>query len=162
MRKQNGSSLIEVMVALFVLAIGILGVLGAQTRSMRMSQDAHLYSQATMLVNDLYESMKSHTDSTTFARYIVHAADTDLSEPSCRALNSRCDNNSIAQWNVWKWKDNITEFLPGGEGKVEVVDGTIVAITVSFQATSLELAQTVNDSGESSDVKSQVVLTTVF
>lgn len=56
-KSQNGSSLIEVMVALFVLAIGMLGVLAMQTRAIQMNQNSAQYSQATTLAADIYEAM---------------------------------------------------------------------------------------------------------
>ena len=56
---QSGSSLIEVVVALFVLAIGMLGVLSMQVKSMQFNQSAYYYSQAVYLANEILENMRS-------------------------------------------------------------------------------------------------------
>ncbi|RZA01324.1 MAG: type IV pilus modification protein PilV [Moraxellaceae bacterium] len=57
--KQNGSSLIETMVSLFVLAIGLLGTLAMQTKSIQHNQNSYSYSQAIVLATDLNERLKT-------------------------------------------------------------------------------------------------------
>lgn len=59
-RVQQGSSLVEVLVALFVLAIGLLGTLAMQTKSMQFNQAAHNYSKAVYIATDIAERMKTH------------------------------------------------------------------------------------------------------
>lgn len=56
---QIGSSLLETMVSLFVLAIGLLGTLAMQTKSIQHNQNSYSYSQAIVLATDLSERLKN-------------------------------------------------------------------------------------------------------
>jgi len=55
----RGSTLIEVLIALLVLSVGLLGMAGLQTLAMRSSHDAYLRTQATMLAVDMVEGLKA-------------------------------------------------------------------------------------------------------
>jgi type IV pilus assembly protein PilV len=56
-RRTQGLTLIEVLVAVFVLAIGLLGAASLQLVGSRGNNSAYLRSQATILANDLAERM---------------------------------------------------------------------------------------------------------
>lgn len=55
----KGFSLLEAMIALLVLSIGLLGLASLQARSMRYNHDALVRSQATALIYDIMEKMRS-------------------------------------------------------------------------------------------------------
>jgi len=50
---QRGSTLIEVLVALIVIAFGLLGLAGLQTRMQASEMEAYQRSQALILLNDM-------------------------------------------------------------------------------------------------------------
>ena len=56
-RAQTGTSLIEVLVALVVLSIGLLGIAGLQLSALRNNQGAYERSAAVMLVNSIGDRM---------------------------------------------------------------------------------------------------------
>lgn len=127
--KQNGSSLVEVMVALFVLAIGLLGVLALQAKSMRFNQSAHSYSQAVYLANSLAERVSVNTQQ--FNAYVGDGED----GLNC-ADGSACSATNLAKWDRYEWNQDIEETLPAGKGEVDGIpnnsDPTHLRITVSF------------------------------
>lgn len=47
------------MVSLFVLAIGLLGTLAMQTKSVQHNQNSYSFSQALVLANDLSERLRT-------------------------------------------------------------------------------------------------------
>ncbi len=57
-RLQRGISLIESMVAIVVMALGILGILGVQMRTLADTQTGVRRAQAIRLIEDLSERMK--------------------------------------------------------------------------------------------------------
>lgn len=59
-RRHAGFSLIEVMIAILVLAIGLLGFALLQTMSVRFSQSANDRTQATNLAYDMLDQMRSN------------------------------------------------------------------------------------------------------
>jgi type IV pilus assembly protein PilV len=58
-RRQRGVSLIEVLVAAVVLAIGLLGLAGLQLRGMQVNQGSAMRAQAVILAEDLADRMRS-------------------------------------------------------------------------------------------------------
>ncbi|MDP2882394.1 MAG: type IV pilus modification protein PilV [Azonexus sp.] len=58
--KQRGMSLIEVMVAVVVLASGLLGLGALQSRSLAMNQSAHYRSIAADLAADLADRIRAN------------------------------------------------------------------------------------------------------
>lgn len=59
---QSGATLIETLVSLFVLGVGLFGVLTLQLKSIQQGQNSFVYSQAIVLANDLSERIKSSTN----------------------------------------------------------------------------------------------------
>ena len=57
---QMGFTLVEVLVAVFVLAIGILGMAGMQAVGVRESQNTYYRTQADMLANDIIDRMRAN------------------------------------------------------------------------------------------------------
>ena len=56
---QAGSSLLEVLVAVVVLSIGLLGLAGLQMTSIKSSHSAYMRSQATLLAYDLADRARA-------------------------------------------------------------------------------------------------------
>ena len=59
-RRTGGFSLIEVLVALVILALGLLGFALLQTLNLRYTQSANYRTQATNLAYDLLDQMRSN------------------------------------------------------------------------------------------------------
>lgn len=57
--RQSGSTLIEVLVAMLVIAVGLIGVAGMLSYTVKGNQSAYVRSQATMLANDLTDAMRA-------------------------------------------------------------------------------------------------------
>lgn len=56
---QSGFSMIEVLIAVLVLAIGLLGVAGVQLVSMQQTMNSTLRSEATMYAHSVAERVRS-------------------------------------------------------------------------------------------------------
>lgn len=58
-RRQRGFNLLEVMVAMFVLAFGLLGLAALQVQTLRSNHSAMLRTQATFLAIDVTERIRA-------------------------------------------------------------------------------------------------------
>ncbi len=58
LRRASGFTLIEILVALLVLAIGLLGIAAMQLRGLQYSHDAYLRSQISVLAYDMADRMR--------------------------------------------------------------------------------------------------------
>ncbi|MDH5516204.1 MAG: type IV pilus modification protein PilV [Gammaproteobacteria bacterium] len=87
-KKQSGFSLIEVLLAFLILSIGLLGVAGLQTTSVKASHTAMLRTIAITKVQELIERMRSNST----------AVPTDYAQARGAALtlgiNSNCDGTA--------------------------------------------------------------------
>jgi type IV pilus assembly protein PilV len=58
-RHQAGAGLIEVLIAILVVAIGVIGVARIQINMLRANQDAMLRTQASLLAYDMIDRMRA-------------------------------------------------------------------------------------------------------
>lgn len=134
---QKGSSLVEVMVALFVLAIGLLGILAMQSKSMQFNQSAHVYSQAVYLANDIAERIRNNP-----AGVAGYAVDEDTAVTATTDCGSNpCAPDALALWDMREWKALVGKVLPAGRASLEpITDG--IRVEMSFDDSRSEGSQT--------------------
>ena len=73
-KTNKGFSLIEVMVAVFVLAIGLLGIAGLQVTAIKSNHTAMSRTQSTQLAYDLADRMRANMPGTIAGNYLATAA----------------------------------------------------------------------------------------
>lgn len=137
MRSENGSSLIEVVVALFVLAVGMLGVLSMQVKSMQFNQSAYYYSQAVYLANEILESMRSNRS--VASTYLIELDEvTPTPAKDCSAQGITCTPAELRSYNLSQWRQNIAATLTSGKSSIQR-SGDFYAITVQFDDSRSEM-----------------------
>lgn len=131
MQRQSGSSLVEVMVALFVLAIGLLGILAMQSKSMQFNQSAHVYSQAVYLANDIAERIRMNS-----AHALAYEGDETLYDgvqqnPSAACTDASCNAAALAAWDIIEWNNLVGRILPAGNAVIDIIEVVDVATGVT-------------------------------
>ncbi len=91
-RWQSGLSMIEVMVSLFIIALGLLGLAALQSRTLMYNQSAYQRTIAADLANDLAERIRANR--TPILQDAEAAADAPLPMPPDF---SRCTAATLAQ-----------------------------------------------------------------
>lgn len=110
-RSLNGFSLLEVLIALLVLAVGLLGIAALQGVALKTNQGAYLRSQATFLAYDMMDRMRANRLSAMNGNY-------DLTMAA-----SPGGGSSLAEQDLQDWIDNyVSQLLPAGDGEVSCVD----------------------------------------
>lgn len=129
-KSQQGSSLMETVVALFVLAIGTLGVMAMQVKSMQFNQSAYYYTQATYLANEILESMRSN--SAVANTYLIALDETTpTASANCSSVGVTCTPAQLRDFNLKEWRSNIESTLVSGKSSIQRT-GDFFAITVQF------------------------------
>lgn len=73
----QGFTLIEVLVSVLILSIGLLGLAGLQVTGLRSVNNASLYTQGTLALNDIIERMRANpvaVDANAFANIALGTA----------------------------------------------------------------------------------------
>ncbi|TXH70388.1 MAG: type IV pilus modification protein PilV [Thiothrix sp.] len=68
-RLQHGLNLLEVLIATLVLSLGLLGLAGLQISSLKSTQNASLKQEATFVLYELLERMRSNRQATLDGSY---------------------------------------------------------------------------------------------
>lgn len=102
-REARGIVLIEVLIALLIFMIGILGIVGLQAKAIQFSVQAEDRSRAALLANDLVTAMWEQKSST----------------PSDDVRDH--------------WEKRIKAALPEGSGEVETGEDGVVSITIEWR-----------------------------
>jgi type IV pilus assembly protein PilV len=118
MKHSQGFSLIEVLVSLLILSLGLLGVAGLQTTSLRSNQTAYFRSQATAAAADIIDRMRANLQGVANGKYNAINSDNLPSDPSC--IDSGCDADQLADFDIIDWATNTLASLPSGAGTVTV------------------------------------------
>lgn len=114
---QRGASLIETMVALFVLAIGLLGFAALLTNSLTMNQRAFTLSQAVFIANNLTERIRMNRDSA--ASYGILKTQ-ELSGTPTDCTSNTCTATQMAQWDLKEWFDLLESSIPGADAEITI------------------------------------------
>ena len=115
LHSQKGVGLIEVLVAVLVLAVGLLGLAGLQTQSLRFNNEAYFRTQATLLAMDMADRLRSNfeTARTNTAVYTFTKSETVPSGTKDCSSNE-CSGTEIAAYDFAQWRARVEEVLPGG------------------------------------------------
>ena len=131
----RGFTLLEVLVALVVLSIGLLGLSGMQATGLRSNHSAFLRSQATVVTNDILDRMRANRDSAVAGDYDVLYGVTPATA-SCSGTG--CSATDVARLNLAEWLAHVGR-LPGGEGEISVNTQVVTVGGVNFNVEVAEV-----------------------
>jgi type IV pilus assembly protein PilV len=124
MNKNAGFTLIEVLIAMVVLAVGLLGLAGLQATSIRNNLSAYNRSQATLLAYDLADRMRANVAGK--ATYTSILPGTATAKTNCLPTTmpaTGCSPAEMAENDLYQWNITVTTTLPNGAGTVTVNAG---------------------------------------
>lgn len=108
---QHGISLIESMVAIVVMALGILGILGVQMRTLSDTQTGVRRAQAIRLIDDLSERMKVNPNALgNLNSYVLGWGSTGPASADCKTV--ACDADNLAKYDITQWRQSVIDTLP--------------------------------------------------
>lgn len=133
----RGVSMIEVMVAVLVLSVGLLGMAALQGVSMRNNQSANHRTQATNLAYQLIDIARSYKGSTadgvpcSNVRALI-APMNDQWTPSCAVGDARvaacADGDDALACDRRRWWESVCATLPNGRARTQLVCGADPAV----------------------------------
>lgn len=145
--RTHGFTLLEVMIALMVTSIGLLGLAALQANSMRFNQTAYLRGQAALLAYDMADRMRANKAGIDAGDY--NAPPGTIADPGCITTTTGCTPAEMAQYDFFQWQQLLGRYLPGSAASTYAVDGTNANrfnITVAWR----EQTGNENDNGQRS------------
>src|SRR4029453_9658444 len=124
MRAVSGFTLLEVLIAIVVVAFGLLGLAGLQLYALKNNHSAAMRVAATNLANDMIDRMKSNFQGVIAGNYNQSstAAYQGPAVANCNQV-AGCTAAELAQHDLNEWRLRLQAALPGGAGIV-CVDST--------------------------------------
>lgn len=133
--RQAGFSMIELLVAIVVLALGLLGFALLQTMSLRFAQSANYRTQATNLAYDLLDQMRANRFQAAWYSGTAGANFTDG-----EAVRAACVDDdwphpvgtvTVAQ-SIERWQCQVVDTLgPSANATITHVNG-VVQVSISW------------------------------
>lgn len=109
----SGFSLVELLVAVLIFAIGLIGVLGLQTTSLKFFHDSSLRSTAALLADDISERMRANLAGVLAGAY-DNPTGNATGSPNCLGLSATGANNQstctaaqMAAHDFFEWQSQI-------------------------------------------------------
>ena len=144
--QSRGFSLVEVLVALLVLSIGLLGLAALQTTSLQYNTGSYFRTQATFLAYDIIDRMRANS---------AAVADSDgngYDQPTSSAVtisvncdSSSCTSAELATYDVRKWYDRAVATLPNATTTpptINIDSTNMVRVTIRWMERDLSMSQT--------------------
>lgn len=124
----DGFTLIEILVAMFVLAVGLLGVAAMQLRGLQFNHDAHTRGQASVLASGISDRMRANRDNA--ASYLLSA----YLIPSTLVTTCAEDAAVTAANDIECWKLHASNVLPAGSElsitSINITEGTEYTVAI--------------------------------
>lgn len=125
LRRQHGVSLIEVLVAILVIALGILTMLAMQINSTKLTKTSEMRAMGALLVSDLADRMRANRTGFEAGNYaFTETTDTPTLEKECTGDTANCTPAEMAAQDRFDWLTNIRDSLPTGTAHISGVDNT--------------------------------------
>ncbi len=113
--RSAGFTLIEVLIAVLVLSIGLLGLAALQTSGLGMNHSAYLRSQATILAADMADRMRANRAG--LSAYDNTGTTAPTAVAGCTST-AGCNSTQLAQDDMAAWAADVAAQLPSGVGIV--------------------------------------------
>ncbi len=132
---QQGFSLIEILVALTIVSVGLLGLVGFQIHTQKISSNAYYHTQAVIITHDMAERIRANPIANHQQQYHLKQA---VQNTNCHKQVG-CTPQNMAKNDLFEWYETIKQGLPKGSGVVCIdstpVDGTPNASACDNQGT---------------------------
>lgn len=109
----RGMGLVEVLVAMLVLAIGLLGLASLFLRSLAGTRSAWLRTQAVSLVSDMTERIRANVGARDAYDLSAYASPADRGcAPTDSTAGVNCGPVALAEDDLARWREAVRQALP--------------------------------------------------
>ena len=124
--QSRGFSLIEVLVAVLVVSVGVLGIMGLQAVTLRTNTGAMLRTQATQFAYNIIDRVRANPTGT----YVIAMNAAAPVPVDCEGAGASCTIQQMANYDLAGWLADVAQ-LPSGDGSI-TANANIIAVTVQW------------------------------
>lgn len=122
---QRGLSLIEVLVAVFIFSLGLLGLAGLLVVSSKANHSAYLRTQATFIAGSMADRMRANPVGVWNDSYDVSdIAGVTYATPEACGTSDPCSPDELANHDLAQWKSMLGGLLPNGTASIACAPAT--------------------------------------
>ena len=132
---RSGFTLIEVLIAMVILASGLIGMAALQSRSINYNNIAYLNTLANIIAYDMLDRIIANpVYALDGPGYQISLGNIPIAYPD-RCDTGTCTPAQLATYDIEQWKFIMDDRLPDGDGsivKTDTPDGRNYVITVFY------------------------------
>lgn len=140
--RQQGFSLLEVLIAMLILGVAVMGFAGLQVRALQSTGVAHVRSQAMALATDTSERIRANRTPAALGTYLTATNWTTAlpaNAPSTwsgtcvltSTSSNGCSDIQMAQFDIREVRYIASQVLPNGTVNVSSCDGGVLVLCVA-------------------------------
>ncbi len=124
--RQRGFSLIEILIAMLILAVGVLGIAALQFKGLQFSTDSHFRSQISTLAADISDRMRINRANA--VSYIANYTVTTTRPTGCNEVTGATAANDLLCWRA-----QVFDALPPtSTANITAAGGGLYAVTLGW------------------------------
>lgn len=131
--RATGFSLLEVLISLVVLSVGLLGMAGLMSTTVKSNDSAYMTSQANALAYNIIDRMRTNASGLQAGDYSVPmpAAPSTATREPASCTGTSCSTSDLATYDIDQWQYDLAHKLPQGRGSVApTASSGVYAITI--------------------------------
>lgn len=140
--KQRGITLIETMIAILILAFGMLGLAGMQAATTKFRLGSEIRTALTELSGDIADRMRvnmnklpgyafgNEANYTITKDYPTQVASTATFSLTKNCASATCDGDQLAKYDLELWQKSVKDKLPSGASFIsgDTKDGFVITM----------------------------------
>ncbi|GLQ94636.1 type IV pilus modification protein PilV [Dyella acidisoli] len=151
-QRMRGFTLLEVMVALVILSIGLIGLAAMQASALSSTHGSQLESMVAIQARSLAEAMSANPDywannsptftitsSTSSPTTPVYGTNTPAA-PTGGCINTVCSPANMAGYDVQQWATQLLQQVPGASATITCTASAPVGCKIAIQWTEKSVA----------------------
>lgn len=130
-KSQRGITMVEVLVAMLIFAIGLLGVAGMQSLALKSTDNSNTRSLVNIHAYEIVERMRANMAAVQDGQY-----DSITAVSGATNCLPSCSQAELAAWDSDEWLQNLQADIPSATGSVSYANG-IATVTINWTERTL-------------------------
>jgi type IV pilus assembly protein PilV len=159
--RNAGFSLLEVLVALFLITVALLGTAGMQAYGVKVTQGGQFRAQAVLLGTDLMERVEANNVAAVAGNYVA-----TLPAPPITfdCVTTPCLPARMAAYDLDQFQQNLARQLPAATATITITGAGpfVYTLTINWQERSFKSKSSATASAATTESFSFTVTRTVY